>query len=140
MRARWWKMAGRVLSVAWLGLTVVFFAMITSAGTESMELQIGPLLNLEGRAATLFVQAVLAFGLVMLILLVAQRRPGAIMAFAWCAFWVLILPTTLVGASSNSERAVVIVVVALFCWSAWYSWTRWKERRPGAAVQASAPQ
>ncbi len=140
MRARWWKIVGRVLSVAWLGLTVAFFAMITSAGTESMELQIGPFLDLEGRAATLFVQAMIAFGLAMLVLFVAQRRSGAIMALAWCAFWVLILPTTLVGASSNSERAMVIVVVALFCWSAWYSWTRWKERRPGAAVQASAPQ
>ena len=112
-------MAGRVLSVSWLGLTVAFFAMITSAGTESMELQIGPFLDLEGRAATLFVQAMIAFGLAMLVLFVAQRRSGVIMALAWCAFWVLILPTTLVGASSNSERAVVIVVVALFCWSAW---------------------
>ncbi len=140
MRAKWGKIVGRVLSVAWLGLTVAFFAMITSAGTESMELQIGPFLDLEGRAATLFVQAVIAFGLVMLVLFVAQRRSGAIMAFAWCSFWVLILPTTLVGASSNSERAVVIVVVALFCWSAWYSWTRWKEGRPEAAAQASAPQ
>ncbi len=140
MRAKWWKIAGRVLSVLWLGLTVAFFAMITSPGTESMELQIGPFLDLEGRAATLFVQALIAFGLAMLVLFVARRRSGAIMALAWCTFWVLILPTTLVGASGNSERAVVIVVVALFCSSAWYFWTCWKKGRPGVSAQASAPQ
>ena len=140
MDARWWTLAGRVLSAAWLLFGVAFFAMITSAGTESMELQIGPLVNLEGRGATLFVQGLLAFGLVMLVLFIAQRRYGAIMAVAWSAFWGLILPTTLVGASSNSERAVILLVVALFIWSGWYSWARWREgSRRGRATGIEPP-
>ncbi len=127
VQAKWWKVAGLVFSAAWLVTGVGFFAMITSAGTESMELQIGPLVNLDGRAATLFVQGLLAFGVVMLVLFIAQRRSGAIMAVAWSAFWGLILPTTLAGVSSNSERAVILVVVALFIWSGWYSWVRWRK-------------
>ena len=138
VQAKWWKVAGRVFSAAWLLFAVAFFAMITSAGTESMELQIGPLVNLEGRAATLFVQGLLAFGAVMLVLFIAQRRSGAVMAVAWSAFWGLILPTTLMGASSNSERAVILVVVALFIWSGWYSWARWREGSPGNVPQRSA--
>ena len=126
----WRKVAGRALCASWLGLTVAFFAMITSAGTESLELQIGPLLDLRGRAATLFVQGVIAFGLLMLVLFIPQRRSGVVMAVAWSTFWAVVLSTTLVGASSNAERAVIVAVIALFCWSAWYSWARcWASSR-----------
>ena len=135
-----WRVAGRVVSALWLGFTLAFFAMITSAGMESMELEIGPFLSLEGKTATVFAQSVIAFGLVMLVLFIAQRRVGALMALVWSAFWALILPTTLVGASGASERAVVLVVVAVFCWSGWYSWTRWKRGRPGDPAQPPVPQ
>jgi len=132
MPVRWSRVAGRLLCASWLGLTVAFFAMITSAGTESLELRIGPLLDLEGRVATLFVWGVIAFGLIMLILFVPLRRAGVIMALAWSAFWALVLSTTLAETPGNSERSVIVLVVALFCCSGWYSW----RHRHGSRRQA----
>ncbi len=127
---KWVRVAGRAICAAWIGLTVAFFAMITSAGTESMELEIGPFLALQGGAATIFVQAMIAFGLMSLVLFILQRPSGFIMAIAWSVFWALILSTALVSAPSDQERVTILVTVVLFCWSGWYSWARcWVGRR-----------
>ena len=137
--ARWRKAAVRALCASWFGLTVAFFAMVTSAGIESMELQIGPLLALEGRAATLFVQGMIAFGLVTLVLFILQRRAGVIMAIAWSTFWALLLSTALITASSNTERAVILAIVVVFCWSGWYSWARCWVGTPRVTPKPSEP-
>lgn len=127
--ARLWGAIGFVLCTAWLSVGVAFFGMITSGGEAGMELEIGPFLRVEGTSAIVFVRGVIAAGLLMLVLFVARRRVGEILAIAWSVFWALMLSTALYSSSSNAERVVILVIVLLFCWSGFYAWKRLGNRR-----------
>ncbi len=101
--------------------------MITSGGVEEMELEIGPLLSLEGSSATLFVRATLGFGLIMLGLFIWRRQLGFVLALIWSVWWAIILATTMVTPLGWSERITILVVVALFAASAWLAVLRLKD-------------
>ncbi len=133
MSQKWKKWTCRILAFSWLILTVAFFSMITSAGTESMELRIGPFLALEGLTATVFVQGLIAYGLVMLALIIPLRRTGVVMSLGWSAMWALLLSTTIPGASNNSERSAILVTVGLFVSVGWYSWGQLVRSKKGGA-------
>ena len=116
-----------ILCAAWLATSVAFFAMITSAGTEEMELEIGPLLSLEGSTATLFAQGVIGFGLIMLGLFIWRRQVGFVLALIWSVWWGIILASVVFTPLGLSERAIILVVVACFAGCAWLALTRLKK-------------
>ena len=115
-----------ILCAVWLATSVAFFAMITSAGTEAMELEIGPLLSLEGSAATLFARGAIGFGLIMLGLFVWRRQAGFALALIWSVWWGIILTSAVFTPLALSERAIILAVVACFAGSAWLAVTRLK--------------
>jgi hypothetical protein len=106
---------------------VAFFAMITSAGTEEMELEIGPLLSLEGSTATVFAQGAIGFGLIMLGLFIWRRRVGFVLALIWSVWWGIILASAAFTPLGLSERAIILVIVACFAASAWLALARLKK-------------
>jgi hypothetical protein len=116
-----------ILCAAWLTTSVAFFAMITSAGTEEMELEIGPLLSLEGSSATLFAQGAIGFGLIMLGLFIWRRQLGFVLALIWSVWWGIILASAAFTPLGLSERAIILVVVACFAGSAWLALARLKK-------------
>jgi hypothetical protein len=116
-----------ILCAAWLTTSVAFFAMITSAGTEEMELEIGPLLSLEGSTATVFAQGAIGFGLIMLGLFIWRRQLGFVLALIWSVWWGIILASAAFTPLGLSERAIILVVVACFAGSAWLALARLKK-------------
>ncbi len=116
-----------ILCAVWLATSVAFFAMITSAGTEEMELEIGPLLSLEGSSATLFAQGAIGFGLIMLGLFIWRRQLGFVLALIWSVWWGIILASTVFTPLALSECAIILAVVACFGGSAWLALTRLKK-------------
>ena len=116
-----------ILCAAWLTTSVAFFAMITSAGTEEMELEIGPLLSLEGSTATVFAQGAIGFGLIMLGLFIWRRWVGFVLALIWSVWWGIILASAAFTPLGLSERAIILVIVACFAASAWLALARLKK-------------
>ena len=116
-----------ILCAVWLSTSVAFFAMITSAGTEEMELEIGPLLSLEGSTATLFARGAIGFGLIMIGLFVWRRRVGFVLALIWSVWWAIILASAAFTPVGLSERVIILVVVACFAGSAWLALIRLKK-------------
>ncbi len=116
-----------ILCAVWLCTSVAFFAMVTSAGMEEMELEIGPLLSLEGSSATLFAQGTIGFGLIMLGLFIWRRRLGFVLALIWSVWWGIILASAVFTPVALSERAIILVVVACFAGSAWLALARLKK-------------
>ena len=116
-----------ILCAVWLATSVAFFAMITSAGTEEMELEIGPLLSLEGSTATVFAQGAIGFGLIMLGLFIWRRRVGFVLALIWSVWWGIILASAAFTPLGLSERAIILAVFACFAGCAWLALTRLKK-------------
>ncbi len=116
-----------ILCAVWLSTSVAFFAMITSGGVEEMELEIGPLLSLEGSAATLFARGAIGFGLIMLGLFIWRRQVGFVLALMWSVWWGMILASAVFTPIGLSERVIILVVVACFAGSAWVALTRLKK-------------
>ena len=116
-----------ILCAVWLSTSVAFFAMITSGGVEEMELEIGPLLSLEGSAATLFAQGAIGFGLIMLGLFIWRRQVGFVLALIWSVWWGIILASAAFTPLGWSERAIILVVVACFAGSTWLALIRLKK-------------
>ena len=115
-----------ILCAVWLSTSVAFFAMITSAGTEEMELEIGPLRSLHGSAATLFARGAIGFGLIMLGFFIWRRRLGFVLALIWSVWWAIILASAAFAPLGLSERAIILAVVLGFAASAWLSLSRLK--------------
>jgi hypothetical protein len=115
-----------ILCAVWLANSVAFFAMVTSAGMEEMELEIGPLLSLEGSAATLFARGAIGFGLIMIGLFIWRRQVGFILALIWSVWWGIILASAAFAPLGLSERAIILAVVICFAGSAWLALTRLK--------------
>ncbi len=101
--------------------------MVTSDGGADMELEIGPLLSLQGNTATLFVRGTLVFGLIMLVLFIWRRRPGFVLALVWSIWWGIVLGSAVFTPVGWSERITILVVVAGFAASAWLAWVRLKK-------------
>lgn len=116
-----------IVCALWLSTTVAFFAMLTSGGVEEMELEIGPLLSLEGSSATLFAQGAIGFGLIMLGLFIWRRQLGFVLALIWSVWWGIILASAVFTPLALSERAIILVVVACFAGSAWLALARLKQ-------------
>ena len=116
-----------ILCAAWLCTSVAFFAMVTSDGGSDMELQIGPLLSLQGSSATLFVRGTLGFGLLMLVLFIWRRRAGFVSALVWSLWWGIVLGSALFSSSDWSERAIILIVVICFAASAWLAMVRLRQ-------------
>lgn len=125
--AKWKGAIPFILGAVWLSTTVAFFAMVTSDGGADMELEIGPLLSLQGSSATFFVRGTLGFGLIMLGLFIWRRRPGFVLALVWSIWWGIVLGSAVFTPVGLSERITILVVVACFAASAWLALVRLKK-------------
>ena len=121
------RVLGFVFCSVWLGFTVAFFAMITSAGKANMELEIGPFISLKDNAAVLFTRSLIGAGLLMLVFFIWRRRLGFILAFVWSLWWAAVLSTALLNTAGFSDLLSSLVVIFLFLLSAGYSRNRWKK-------------
>lgn len=135
MTGRWKGVIGFILCAVWLAVTVAFFAMITSGGEASSDLEIGPYLKLHDTPTVVFSRVVIGFGLLMLVLFLWKKRTGYLLALVWSAWWAVMLSTALLSPSFSSERISLLVGISLFIASGWFSLARMRKKFPRPADQ-----
>jgi len=104
-----------------------------------MELQLGPLLHLEGAVAVVFSRVAIVSGVLTVTLFLFSHRWGALLAMIWSAWWAGVFATIVVSVQSLSDVVGPLVTCMLFLASGIYSYRRLLDR-PSSSKTSGEPE